>query len=784
MKVNMLENFSSRLTNSVNSFTTNIDEALLKAIIESKYVVLDLETTELTRYAKAVAVGKSAKIGPVFTWNTYKKTFGGGLNCTPRARVIAFQLDTGSKVAVDLDKVTKDQATVLATALLDEKIVIGHNLSFDFSWLKHYTEAKPSLVLDTLLITRCVKPGLSWRVYEKAFHGDAAALKLIQSMADNSASLESIAVALGLGELDKSWQHPRNWCVENLSEGHFNYVFGDVDMPLEVLRKLTGVEDIQQILSILKGKDTAMGGTYFTTYQYVPMTLAQMHINGMPLHAETLENVHQHRADQIANLANQVIELIPALKAHEKTLKSLATSLPQSLKDDLSTYLKDNGFNIDDEDGKPVLNGKVVKLAGASVLDGWKAWEKLQGAKKALGFCQEFKMVSEKDTTAGFRRLHPSISAATITMRTNSKLPNSQNLPRPDAGLDDMLQIRSAVHARPSHVLVSADYGQIELRIAGALAQRAYKETLDIINGTSTLIVPQWFRETLAIAESNDVLTVRDVPEDQRTFEDYKTDVAVAWRNVKRSGLVMAEIFRKNVDPHLSTGVGMAVRQGLLNDVGNVVHYLANQSKESLKIFKKTYKAQRQAAKALNFGLLYGMGAEKLWTMGITDYGLNWTLEEATAARNAWFGMFADVRWWQIFEGIAKRAGKDFALPVLRRSTYTGELERTQARLYITKTLAGRPVVSFEKRGALNYSDQGTGADMALYALTHIAEMYKPMLINIIHDEIILEVPETLALEAEAELKRVMLEGANIYLAQYNIPAEADPGRSVYWKKE
>lgn len=780
----MLSSILPAIQVNVNSFTTQIDKTLLQSIINSTYIVLDLETTALTKYAKAAAVGKSAKIGPNFTWNNYQRVYGGGLNCIPRARIVAFQLDTGVKIAVDLDKISLADARALASTLLADKIVIGHNLSFDFSWLKHYTEAKPALVLDTLLLVRCIKPGISWRVYQRAANGEAASLSLINSMTDNSASLESITVALGIAEPDKSWQHPRNWCVENLSEGHLSYVLGDVDHPLQVLRALTGVSDITSIVNILKTKDLANGSTYFNIYQYVPMTLAQMHINGMPLKEETLENIHQNRADQINALANKVIELIPALSVHEKTLKSLATSLPQSLKDDLSTYLKDNGFDIDDEDGKPVLNGKVVKLAGASVLDGWQAWEKLQSAKKSLGFCQEFKLVSEKDRTAGFRRLHPLISAATVTLRTNSKLPNSQNLPRPDAGLPDELQIRSAVHARPSHVLVSADYGQIELRIAGALAQRAYKETLEIINGTSTLIVPNWFRETLALAESDAVLVARDVPVEDRTFDDYKIETAIAWRNVKASGLVMAEIFRKNVDPHLSTGVGMAVKQGLLNDVGNVAHYLANQSSDCVDILKRTYKAQRQAAKALNFGLLYGMGAEKLWIMGITDYGLNWTIEEATEARNAWFAMFCDIKWWQVFEGVAKRCSNDQAFPIMRRSTYTGEIEKSNARLYITKTLAGRPVVSIEKRGALNYSDQGTGADMALYALTHIADMYKPMLINIIHDEVMLEVPETLALQAERELQRVMLEGANMFLSQYDIPAEAEPSRSVYWKKD
>lgn len=65
---------------------------------------------------------------------------------------------------------------------------------------------------------------------------------------------------------------------------------------------------------------------------------------------------------------------------------------------------------------------------------------------------------------------------------------------------------------------------------------------------------------------------------------------------------------------------------------------------------------QRQSAKALNFGLLYGMGADKLWKMGVTDYNMSWSLAEAAAAKNAWFYIYADIAWWQLWEGISKKA--------------------------------------------------------------------------------------------------------------------------------
>jgi DNA polymerase I-like protein with 3'-5' exonuclease and polymerase domains len=50
----------------------------------------------------------------------------------------------------------------------------------------------------------------------------------------------------------------------------------------------------------------------------------------------------------------------------------------------------------------------------------------------------------------------------------------------------------------------------------------------------------------------------------------------------------------------------------------------------------------------VNFGLLYGMTAEGLHRYGITSYGLKWTLDEAVAARDAWFQLFPEIGLWQM----------------------------------------------------------------------------------------------------------------------------------------
>jgi hypothetical protein len=52
---------------------------------------------------------------------------------------------------------------------------------------------------------------------------------------------------------------------------------------------------------------------------------------------------------------------------------------------------------------------------------------------------------------------------------------------------------------------------------------------------------------------------------------------------------------------------------------------------------------QRQAAKALNFGLPGGLGIRRLHAMGLQQYGLSWEPAEAEALRQRWFEVYSDV---------------------------------------------------------------------------------------------------------------------------------------------
>ena len=107
-------------------------------------------------------------------------------------------------------------------------------------------------------------------------------------------------------------------------------------------------------------------------------------------------------------------------------------------------------------------------------------------------------------TTDGNGRIHTSfIQTGTATGRLSSREPNLQNIPiREEEGR----RIREAFVAKPGHVLISADYSQIELVVLTHLSQDknlmdAFKEGVDVHSRTAALIFG---------------LSEKDVPADKR----------------------------------------------------------------------------------------------------------------------------------------------------------------------------------------------------------------------------------------------------------------------------
>jgi DNA polymerase-1 len=155
-------------------------------------------------------------------------------------------------------------------------------------------------------------------------------------------------------------------------------------------------------------------------------------------------------------------------------------------------------------------------------------------------------------------------------------------------------------------------------------------------------------------------------------------------------------------------------------------------------------KAQRQLAKAVNFGLLFGQGAAGLAKYAKTQYGVDMSLKQAEKYRQAFFDTYPGLRRWQ------------------RRTAELAEASHS------VKTPSGRVRTFKRKRGKsyytafLNTPIQGAAGEVMLAALAALDRRLKGLdakLVNVVHDEIVLEVAADQAQAAKTAVEAAMVEG-------------------------
>ena len=174
---------------------------------------------------------------------------------------------------------------------------------------------------------------------------------------------------------------------------------------------------------------------------------------------------------------------------------------------------------------------------------------------------------------------------------------------------------------------------------------------------------------------------------------------------------------------------------------------------------------ERRYAKAINFGLMYGMSA----------FGLAQQLgiERATAQAyiNSYFVRFAGVaKFIESIRVLARERG--YVESVFGRRVYLPEIKSSNPA-----RRAGA------ERAAINAPMQGTAADLIKLAMVAVQawidrEKLVARLVMQVHDELVLEVPE-----AEADAVIGMLPGLMTGVATLRVPLVADLGSGPNWEK-
>jgi DNA polymerase-1 len=179
--------------------------------------------------------------------------------------------------------------------------------------------------------------------------------------------------------------------------------------------------------------------------------------------------------------------------------------------------------------------------------------------------------------------------------------------------------------------------------------------------------------------------------------------------------------------------------------------------------YQKVSAEQRRAAKAINFGLMYGMSA----------YGLSRQLNiergEAQEYMDTYFARYPGVRQYM-----------DRTRELARKQGYVETL--FGRRLYLSEINAsnGQRRQAAE-RAAINAPMQGTAADIIKRAMITVdAWLQKShpdtQLVMQVHDELVLEVPEG-QLEAVRDGVRERMSGA----AELDVPLVVDTGSGADW---
>ncbi len=278
------------------------------------------------------------------------------------------------------------------------------------------------------------------------------------------------------------------------------------------------------------------------------------------------------------------------------------------------------------------------------------------------------------------QRVHTSfLLAATTTGRLASSDPNLQNIPIKS---EDGKDIRKAFIAKKDHVLISADYNQIEMRILADLA---------------------------------------DVKGLKKAFKN----------NEDIHSLTASQIF--NID------------------------------------IKKVNQDQRRKAKAINFGIIYG----------ISQYGLakqiNVTNHEAEKFLNAYFLKFPEIKIYM-----------DHTIKFCRKSGFVNNIFGRRSH-FININDKNYNIRNFQERAAINAPIQGSAAEIMRLAMIRLDKKLSDqknqntkMLLQI-HDELIFETPKK---EAKRIGKIIIDEMSSVVKSDqhsFSIPLTVDLNIGENW---
>ena len=176
-------------------------------------------------------------------------------------------------------------------------------------------------------------------------------------------------------------------------------------------------------------------------------------------------------------------------------------------------------------------------------------------------------------------------------------------------------------------------------------------------------------------------------------------------------------------------------------------------------------KEQRQLAKAVNFGLLFGQGAKGLQAYAAASYGVTISEEQARKYRDAWFAAYPAFKAWHNKSGKAAEKSLSVRTPAGRERRWENKSD-------------------FSVMAAYNTPVQGGAAEAMLAALAHLDKALQGLdavPIAVVHDEVIVECAAEIAEQVKGLLEAAMVQGFADIFPKAPLLGVAEAGIGQSW---
>jgi DNA polymerase-1 len=554
----------------------------------------------------------------------------------PAANGDLFGEETKSIVSTAPKQIPMADAVAALKPVLEDAAVlkIGQNIKYDLAiFLRHGIRVAP--IDCTMLISYCLAGGLHNHgmdeLSERHLGHTPIPFKDVAGSGKNQITFDRVPLAQAT-----------------------RYSAEDADVTLRLWRRLKPQLGAAKVRTV-----------YETLERPMPWVLAEMELAGIKVDPDELSRMSGEFAQRMAAYEDE---------AHALAGKPFNLGSPKQLGEILFDEMaipggrktKTGAWSTDSDALEEVAaQGHALPRV---VLD-WRQLQKLRST-----YTEALRDAINPET----KRVHTSFAlAATTTGRLSSSDPNLQNIPiRTDEGR----RIREAFIAEPGHVLISADYSQIELRLLAHVA---------------------------------------DIPELKKAFAD----------GLDIHAMTASEMFGvpiEGMDPMI-----------------------------------------RRQAKAINFGIIYGISAFGLArNLGIEQ-------GEAAAYIKKYFERFPGIRaYMDSAKNFAREHG--YVQTIFGRKCWVAGIK--------SKTPAER---AFAERQAINAPLQGAAADIIRRAMIRMPDALraaglKARMLLQVHDELVFEAPEAEADATRATVKRIM-ENAPHPAVQIDVPLVVEANAAKTW---